>query len=268
MDETIPLKGRSSLLVLQNVDNKNQVYGCEVSYTAVLGRSVSQCNIVVEGDPSVSKQHCRFYAQNGVCYVEDLNSHNHTFLNGIMLTAPAMLSAGDIVQVGMTKLKVIQLDLNNGSQSGYGSNGVSGVQSSYGNYGAQGGYDRQGSSGSQGGYENGCSFPIQKRNIALAIVFSILSCGIYGIYWMVKMNDEVNQLVGETDATSGGIVFLFTILTCGLYSFYWLYKMGERCDRIKGVNDSSCIVYMLLSLIGFGIVSYCLIQDTINKAVA
>lgn len=84
---------------------------------------------------------------------------------------------------------------------------------------------------------------------------------------MIKLNDEVNIVSGEPYATSGGMVFLFSIITCWIYSLYWLYKMGERCDRIKGMNGSSGILYLILGLVGFSIISYCLIQDTLNKAV-
>lgn len=84
---------------------------------------------------------------------------------------------------------------------------------------------------------------------------------------MIKLNDEVNTVAGEPQATSGGMVFLFSIITCGIYGLYWLYKMGERCDRIKGMNGSSGILYLILGLVGFSIISYCLIQDTLNKAV-
>ena len=85
---------------------------------------------------------------------------------------------------------------------------------------------------------------------------------------MIKLNDEVNLLSGETNATSGGMVFLFSLLTCGIYGIYWQYKMGERCDRIKGENGNSAILYLILSIVGLSIVSYCLIQDTLNKAVS
>ena len=109
---------------------------------------------------------------------------------------------------------------------------------------------------------------IAPRNLVLAIILSFVTCGIYQIYWMIKMNDEVNILASEPDAASGIKVFLFTLITCGIYGFIWMYKMGERCDRIKGsVGGSSAILYLILSLLGLGIVSYCLIQDTINKAV-
>ena len=41
-------------------------------------------------------------------------------------------------------------------------------------------------------------YQIQPRNIALCIILSIITFGIYGIYWMIKINDEVNTLAGET----------------------------------------------------------------------
>lgn len=111
------------------------------------------------------------------------------------------------------------------------------------------------------------SYPgLTPRSIPVAVILSIVTCGIYNIYWMIKINDEVNLLSGEVNGTSGGMVFLFSLLTCGIYSIYWLFKMGERCDRIKGVDGNSHILYLVLSILGFGIIAYCLIQDTINKA--
>ena len=101
---------------------------------------------------------------------------------------------------------------------------------------------------------------ITRRSIGLAIVLSIITCGIYALYWIVKIND--------TQATSGGMVLLLSIVTCGIYELYWLYKMGERCDRIKGnASGSNNVVYLILGIFGLSIVSLCLIQDTINKAV-
>lgn len=116
--------------------------------------------------------------------------------------------------------------------------------------------------------ESNAHHDIGQRNILLAVILSFVTCGIYQIYWMIKMNDEVNILANEPDATSGVKVFLFTLITCGIYGLFWMYKMGERCDKIKGaVNGNSAVLYLILALLGLGIVSYFLIQDTINKAV-
>ena len=134
-------------------------------------------------------------------------------------------------------------------------------------YGNQNNYGNQNQYGGPAGGMNQRFPGIQERNIAIAVILSIVTCGLYGIYWMIKLTDEVNQICGDTQATGGGLVFLFTLITCGIYGWYWMYKMGEKCDQIKGVNGSSGILYLILGIFGLGIVSYCLMQDTINKAI-
>ncbi len=136
------------------------------------------------------------------------------------------------------------------------------------NYGNQNTYSNQNTYGGPAGSMNQRVPGIQQRNIVIAVILSIVTCGIYGIYWMIKLNDEINQIVGDTQATSGGLVFLFTLITCGIYGWYWMYKMGEKCDKIKGVSGSSGVLYLILGICGLGIVDYCLMQDTINKAIA
>jgi len=109
---------------------------------------------------------------------------------------------------------------------------------------------------------------ISPRNIVLCIVFTIITCGIYGIYWMIKLNDEINILADEPHATTGVMVFLFTLITCGIYGLYWYYRMGERVDRIQGQNSSTAILYLVLGIFCLGIIDYILMQDVINKEVS
>jgi len=109
---------------------------------------------------------------------------------------------------------------------------------------------------------------IAPRNIAVSVILSLVTCGLYSIYWFIKLNDEVNDLANDPTAPSGGIAFLLSLITCGIYGMFWSYKMGEKCDKIKKVNGgSSAVLYLILTFVGLGIVTYCLIQDTINKAV-
>lgn len=109
-------------------------------------------------------------------------------------------------------------------------------------------------------------YQIKNRNIALCIIFTLITCGIYGIYWMIVLNDDAKELAGEPYATSGGMVFLFTLITCGIYGLFWEYKMGQRVDKIKGnSNGSSGILYLLLSIFGLSIIAFALAQDTINN---
>ncbi len=65
---------------------------------------------------------------------------------------------------------------------------------------------------------------------------------------------------------------LLTIVTCGiygLYSIYWAYQMGKKIamaeqKRNLVVQDNS-ILYLILSLFGFGIVVYIIAQSDLNK---
>ncbi len=107
------------------------------------------------------------------------------------------------------------------------------------------------------------------RSIALCIIFTIISCGIYGIYWIAVLNDEINQLAGEQEYTSGVLVVVFGIITCGIYLLVWNYKMGEQVDQLNsylGENSSSTsILYLILAFVGLQIINSALMQDTINK---
>lgn len=107
---------------------------------------------------------------------------------------------------------------------------------------------------------------IKQRSIVLAIVFSIITCGIYSIYWMIVLNDDINSAANDPEATSGIMVFLFSLITCGIYGIYWNYKMGEKVDKIKNdPNGSSKFLFLILSICGLSIVSFAMMQDTLNR---
>lgn len=111
---------------------------------------------------------------------------------------------------------------------------------------------------------------ITRRSIGLWIVLSIITCGIYGIYWFVCMTNELNAAADDKTSASGGVAFLLTIVTCGIYGWYWMYKAGERVNKAKALRgvpaDSSMgVIYLILALFGLSIVSYALIQNELNQ---
>ena len=61
--------------------------------SVVLGRS-AQVTVPV-ADASLSRQHARFFEQDGAWFVEDLGSKNATLLNGRVLTAPTRVASRD-----------------------------------------------------------------------------------------------------------------------------------------------------------------------------
>ena len=111
---------------------------------------------------------------------------------------------------------------------------------------------------------------VQNRNIAVCIILTIFTFGIYGIIWFISMVDDVNRICNdEKSSQSGGVVFLLTLITCGIYGIVWFYQAGSRMFRAgqtynAPINDNSTI-YLLLSIFGLSIVNYCLLQSDLNR---
>ncbi len=104
------------------------------------------------------------------------------------------------------------------------------------------------------------------RNIALCIILTIVTCGIYGLYWLYQINTAACQVNPNEWSTDGIIVILLSIVTCGIYAIYWNYKMGKAFSVLPGSSDNS-MLYLILSIFGLSIVSFCIIQSDINRAV-
>ena len=108
---------------------------------------------------------------------------------------------------------------------------------------------------------------ISKRNIVIAIVLSLITCGLYGLYWQVKLNNELLQLSGREGPGGVAVIFL-TIITCGIYGYFWYYKMGKCVDDIENKRDgSTSVLFVILALFGIGIVNYIIAQNAINGKV-
>lgn len=111
---------------------------------------------------------------------------------------------------------------------------------------------------------------VPHRSIALCIILSFVTCGLYTIYWFICLANDLNTASGRTNDTSGGVVFLLSLVTCGIYSLVWLYKAGDKVDMIRTNRGESPVtpglLYLLLSIFGLTLVSYCIIQNELNEA--
>lgn len=55
--------------------------------------------------------------------------------------------------------------------------------------------------------------PIKKRSIALYIILSIVTCGLFGIYWEYCLVNDTNTATGNTDGKNGIVVILLNLIT-------------------------------------------------------
>ena len=108
---------------------------------------------------------------------------------------------------------------------------------------------------------------VKEKNLALCIILSLVTCGIYGLYWFVTLTDDTNTISGEP-GTSGVMAVVLTIITCGIYGLYWAYKCGEKIDKAHQNRGEAAsnggVLYLILFIFG-GIIAYALIQNEINK---
>jgi hypothetical protein len=109
---------------------------------------------------------------------------------------------------------------------------------------------------------------MKQRNIVTCIILSIVTCGIYGIYWFIQLTNDTNTL-NEAEGTSGGMAFLLTLITCNIYGLFWAYKQGEKITAIKAKKGQQAsnlsVIYLVLSIFGLGIVAWAMMQNELNQ---
>lgn len=108
---------------------------------------------------------------------------------------------------------------------------------------------------------------IKERNIVTCILLSIITCGIYGIYWFITLTDDASRANDDPNFT-GVKAFLLTLITCGIYGIYWNYKIGKEvfeANQKRGITSSdNSALYLILSILGLSIVTYCIVQSELN----
>ena len=104
---------------------------------------------------------------------------------------------------------------------------------------------------------------IKKRNIVTAIILTIITCGIYGIVWTISLAREA---VSVKDPSDNALVEIVCMLFLPFLGFFLAEKkFAEGCAE-KGIphNDNS-VLYLILGLVGLGIVNFCMMQSELNK---
>jgi hypothetical protein len=109
---------------------------------------------------------------------------------------------------------------------------------------------------------------LQQKNIALYVVLSIVTCGIFGLYWYYTIATDIYN-TNNNISTTPIVTLLLNIVTGSIYGVYVYYKWGqalkETCDE-KGIpGEDRAVLYLVLSIFGLGIINMALIQSDINQ---
>lgn len=96
---------------------------------------------------------------------------------------------------------------------------------------------------------------IKKRNIVLVYLYTIITFGIYGIYWAVKTKMEMNEL--------GGDIPTAWLIIIPIANLYWMYKYCEAFATKVKRDDNTILWFVLYVLVG--IIMPAIVQSELNK---
>lgn len=102
---------------------------------------------------------------------------------------------------------------------------------------------------------------MKKRSIGLMVLWTILTGGIYFLYWFIAFQMELKRETGQGFGGFGH--FLMSIFTFGIYTIYWNYAAGKRLHQL-GLEDNSTL-YLILTIVGFGLIGNLLMQSKANE---
>ena len=74
---------------------------------------------------------------------------------------------------------------------------------------------------------------IKQRSLGALIILSILTCGIYSIFFFWGYVNDINEVCKGDGKESPNylVVLLLSFITFGIYGIYWYYKQGNRLQE-------------------------------------
>ncbi len=111
-----------------------------------------------------------------------------------------------------------------------------------------------------------------KRDPAIGVVLTFLTCGIYSLLWQDLQIRTINALLGRDELSFWRWLGL-TLLTCGLYHIYHEYIMARyilEIQHLRGVqtpDEDLPMIALILSIVGLPFITDAIEQKTLNQLI-
>ena len=109
-------------------------------------------------------------------------------------------------------------------------------------------------------------FAINKRSIGKCIVLSIVTLGIYFIYWEYKLIKNTKAIQKDDSSCAGELLCLVLV---PFYHLYWWFTRGKIVKDEFTKQDHSAkgnsVAYLILGIFGLNIVSATIMQNDFNS---
>ena len=104
------------------------------------------------------------------------------------------------------------------------------------------------------------------RDIKKCILLSVLTLGIYIIYWFIT---SLNHLfaVAKRNERPGLSSFILSVVTLGIYDLFWSYDVGKTIDEVNDIpKANSGLIFLILSgIFKLHFITLIFVQKTINE---
>ena len=104
-----------------------------------------------------------------------------------------------------------------------------------------------------------------RRNVGSCIILTIMTCGIFGIIWLVKICKDLGRLHGDENPV-GSEVLLFLLVP--FYSVYWGYDKGKQMyedSKKRGGNlTDRKYIYLFMNIMCMQLFTLGFIQTQLN----
>ncbi len=100
---------------------------------------------------------------------------------------------------------------------------------------------------------------VKKRNPIFVIVASLITCGLYAVYWFYKTTREL----GEVNKSTTNPVLWTIALFIPFVNLYFLWKYSGEAEKVMKGKQSQLILFIAW-LVFFPIAQY-LVQKELNK---
>ena len=106
------------------------------------------------------------------------------------------------------------------------------------------------------------------RSPVTCILLSIVTCGIYYLYWMWVTNKQINEISGYEMVSSGMLVLGWFCFPVMWYNWYkWDNSLVDISKRYNITYSSNFILWLILTIF-VGVGSFIMmfqIQDMLNR---
>jgi len=93
------------------------------------------------------------------------------------------------------------------------------------------------------------------RHPLLVIILTLITCGIYAIYWIVVTKIEMNQ--------RGADIPTAWLMIIPIVNIYWLWRWSEGVEKVTGGRLTAVPALLLIWLTG--VIGMAIIQSYFNK---